>query len=165
MATIFVPFVATLSSTPSTLKLCWSFKVNEANQKTKVESTTLKVQRVDGHLMPRLFNDMEAKIGQDGAKVLPECMDLAMVVHKYATQLEEAQKGKGPNVEATTFSPIYKGKGAIHVVGVPTPSGGTRRPTTNKHSFKSNLKKVKKLLEVAFKHPKGKVIQRPLHFR
>ncbi|CAK9860951.1 unnamed protein product [Sphagnum jensenii] len=42
MATIFVSFLATLSSTPSTLKLSPSLGVNEANQKTRVESTTPK---------------------------------------------------------------------------------------------------------------------------
>jgi hypothetical protein len=42
MAIIFMPYVATLFSTPSTIKLHSSLGVNQANQKTRVESTTPK---------------------------------------------------------------------------------------------------------------------------
>lgn len=78
---------------------------------------------VDGHPLPHLL----VESGQDGAKVpLRSNVDLAMVVvHKDVAQLRKAQKGQGPDVEATTLPSVDKCKGVIHVVDVPTLGGGT----------------------------------------
>ncbi len=115
---------------------------------------------VDGHPLPHLL----VENGPDGAKVLlGSNVDLAMVVvHKDVAQLREAQKGQGPNVEATTLLSVDKCKQVIHVVGVPTLGRGTQRLATNKHSFKLDFKKVKELPKTTFKPPKGKVIRGPL---
>jgi hypothetical protein len=79
-----------------------------------------------------------------------------MVVHKDVVKLGEAHVNQGPIIEVATLPFVDKRKGVHSQVG------STWRLTTNKHLFKPDLEKVKKLLKATFKPPKGKVIQRPL---
>jgi hypothetical protein len=91
-----------------------------------------------------------------GAKVLLEGdVHLTMVVHKNVVKFGEAHVGQRPIVEVATLPFVDKGKG-VHFQ-----ARSTWRSTTNKHLFKPNLEKVKKLFETTFKPPKGKVIRRP----
>jgi hypothetical protein len=102
-----------------------------------------------------LINDVQIGIKELGAKVLLEGdVHLIMVVHKNVVKLGEAHVQR-PIVEVATLPFVDKGK------GVHSQAQSTQRLTTNKHLFKPNLEKVKKLLKATFKPPKGKVIRRP----